>query len=265
MRFDSATIERLHHELEEIPTLYAQLPAVLTGEIRGQSGGPSVPGSRPPIAVTAHDLLDRRIKDAHQWATRDPITRDVANRWGVAPTLALWVRYAHAAMDTAGEAHTTIGDLRDAPVDTLTDHLKQLLPFVLTQPWARELTSDIRTLWRRLRRELGIRPEFRPKCRWCAYRCEPQDEGTWYLCPNCGADFTWLGEIAALVTLQNATAQQIAGQLGISSERIRQWASRGLVTKVGKRNGQPLYSVDAVARVYRDISARRIKVPERVC
>ena len=50
---NSAAVQKFHDDLAEIPTLYADLPAILTG-IKGQSGGVHTPpGSKPPLAGTA--------------------------------------------------------------------------------------------------------------------------------------------------------------------------------------------------------------------
>jgi len=261
---NSVAVQKLHDDLAEIPTLYADLPAILTG-IKGQSGGVHTPpGSKPPLAVHVVDLLDTRLKGAQQWRTEtDPRGRDVLDRYGVIPRVGLWVRLVGDEADEAGEHPFDMDDADWTNLEALCKALKAATSWLITQQWVTELAQDMAALRSELRSALGIRPEFIPKCRYCRNTTQPQDNGTWFRCPACGADFTWQGEVAALIAVQDATGPQVAAQLGISWERIRQWKARGLVTKVGKdARGRDLFSIDAVARVYRDISAGKISIKE---
>ena len=271
---NSSAVLKFHDDLAEIPTLYADLPAILTG-IKGQSGGVHTPpGSKPPLAVHVVDLLDTHLKDPSEWAETDPRDRldedekkagiqRAVDRWGIVPRIAIWVRVIDEEMDEAGEHMLTLEDADWHDIGALCAAIKTATSWIITQQWVTELALDIRDMKGELRSTLGIRPEFIPKCRYCLNKCEPQDNGTWFRCPACGADFTWQGEVAALIAVQDGTGPQVAAQLGISWERIRQWKARGLVTKVGKdARGRDLFSIDAVARVYRDISAGKISIKE---
>ena len=271
---NSSAVQKFHDDLAEIPTLYADLPAILTG-IKGQSGGVHTPpGSKPPLAVHVVDLLDTHLKDPSEWAETDPRDRldedekkagiqRAVDRWGIVPRIAIWVRVIDEEMDEAGEHMLTLEDADWHDIGALCAAIKTATSWIITQQWVTELALDIRDMKGELRSTLGIRPEFIPKCRYCLNKCEPQDNGTWFRCPACGADFTWQGEVAALIAVQDGTGPQVAAQLGISWERIRQWKARGLVTKVGKdARGRDLFSIDAVARVYRDISAGKISIKE---
>ena len=64
---DSKSVERLHADLDEIPKLYADLPAIKTGVRTGGSGVHYPPGSKPPLSVQVVSLLDTRLKDASLW------------------------------------------------------------------------------------------------------------------------------------------------------------------------------------------------------
>jgi len=260
---NSAAVQKFHDDLAEIPTLYADLPAILTG-IKGQSGGVHTPpGSKPPLAVHVVDLTDLRVKDSREWLETDPRDRDVLDRYGVVPRIGLWVRLIDEEMTDAGEHTLTLEDWHWTNIAKLCEAIRLVTPWLIAQQWVTELADDMHALRSELRSALGIRPEFIPKCRYCRNKCEPQDGGTWFRCPACGADFTWQGEVAALIAVQDGTGPQVAAQLGISWERIRQWKARGLVTKVGKdARGRDLFSLDAVARVYRDISAGKITIKE---
>jgi len=260
---DSKAVERLHADLEEIPKLYADLPAILTGVKTGGSGVHYPPGSKPPLSVQVVSLLDTRLKDAAQWRETDPCGSDVLDRYGVIPRVGLWVRMIDEEADAAGEHMFTLDDADWRNLEALCKAIKAATSWIITQQWITELADDMGRIAAELRSTLGIRPEFKPKCRWCAYRCVPQDGGTWFLCPNCGADYTWQGEVSALLAVQDMTGPQCADHLGLTWVRIRKWHERGLLPSIGKdAHGRKLFAIDAVARVQRDIAARRIVMSE---
>ena len=274
---NSSAVQKLHDDLAEIPTLYADLPAILTG-IKGQSGGVHTPpGSKPPLAVHVVDLLDTHLKDPSEWAETDPRDRldederkagiqRVVDRWGVVPRIALWVRLIDEEMDEAGEHTLTLEAADWSSIVALCAAIRLVTPWLIAQQWVTELAQDMAALRAELRSALGIRPEFIPKCRYCRNKCEPQDGGTWFRCPACGADFTWQAEVNALLAVQEMTGPQCAMHLGMGPGgwgRIRQWQTRGLVKTIGKdTKGRNLFSVDAVARVLRKISAGEISIKE---
>jgi len=261
---NSAAVQKFHDDLAEIPTLYADLPAILTG-IKGQSGGVHTPpGSKPPLAVHVVDLLDTRVKGAQQWRTEtDPRGRDVLDRYGVIPRVGLWVRLVGDEADEAGEHPFDMDDADWTNLEALCKALKAATSWLIMQQWVTELAQDMAALRAEMRSTLGIRPEFIPKCRYCRNKTEPQDGGTWFRCPACGADFTWQGEVQALIAVQDMTGKQCAEHLGLAWPRIRKWDSLGLLKSVGQdARGRKLYSLDAVARVQRDIAARRITLKE---
>ena len=221
---NSAAVQKFHDDLAEIPTLYADLPAILTG-IKGQSGGVHTPpGSKPPLAVHVVDLLDTRSKDAHEWSQTDPRDKAVLDRYGVIPRVGLWLRMIDDEMPVNDPSRVALnitdGDWCNLGI--LCAAIKLATPWLIAQQWVTELAQDMAALRSELRSALGIRPEFIPKCRYCRNTTQPQDNGTGFRCPACGADFTWQGEVAALIAVQDATGPQVAAQLGISWERIRQ-------------------------------------------
>jgi predicted RNA-binding Zn-ribbon protein involved in translation (DUF1610 family) len=258
---DSKAVERFHADLDEIPLLFADLPPVLTG-IKGEgSGVHQPPSSKPPLSMQIVSLLDTSLKDAAQWQETDPRGRDVLDRYGVIPRVGLWVRMTAEEMDDAGEQHTALDDWQT--LGTLCGALKMYTGWLITQQWVTELAADMKALRSELEQATGVRKEFKPRCRWCHHLLEPQDGYSWFLCPACGADFTYQAEMRALLAVQDTTGPQVASLLGISWERIRQWKTRGLVTPTGRDSQRrDLFSIDAVAQVYRDISARRIVIDE---
>ena len=175
---NSAAVQKLHDDLAEIPTLYADLPAILTG-IKGQSGGVHTPpGSKPPLAVHVVDLLDTHLKDPSEWADTDPrdrLNKDekeagierAVDRWGIVPRIAIWVRVIDEEMDEAGEHMLTLEDADWYDIGALCAAIKTATSWIITQQWVTELALDIRDMKGELRSTLGIRPEFIPKCRYC--------------------------------------------------------------------------------------------------
>lgn len=258
---DSKAVQRFHDNLAEIPTLYALLPVILTGIKTGGSGVHFPPGSKPPLSVQVIALTDTQVKGADQWRETDPRDRDVLDRYGIVPRVGLWVRLVGDEADEAGEHPFSLDDAEWADIAKLCDALKASTAWLITQQWATELADDMGRIVAEMRTTLGIRPEYRPKCRWCAYRCVPQDGGSWFLCPNCGADYTWQGEVSALLAVQDMTGQQCADALGIPWPTIRTWHNRGLIASVGKdAYGRKLFSLDAIARVQRDIATRKVVI-----
>jgi len=263
---NSKAVEKLHADLDEIPKLYLDLPAILTGLKTGGSGVHYPPGSKPPLSIQVVALLDTRLKNCQVWLETDPRTTDTGDRYGVIPTIGLWARSIDDDLADAGEVPLGLDGDDWGNIATLCAAIKRATGWIIEQQWATEFADDIHGIRSELNQALGIRPEFIPKCRYCRNVTVPQDNGTWFRCPACGADFTWQAEVNALLAVQEMTGPQCAMHLGMGPGgwgRIRQWQTRGLVKTIGKdTKGRNLFSVDAVARVLRKITTGEISIKE---
>ncbi|MDO5533217.1 MAG: MerR family DNA-binding transcriptional regulator [Propionibacteriaceae bacterium] len=249
-------IEALREHLDRIPDRHTRASHMTTTTGTPEPGERPAgkPGSRAPLNLAVVHLADTRHKPG--WHGLDPQAQAVTSRFGVLPSLELWVRHVRDHMSNTG---TTYPPLAARPtVATECRWLADTLTYTLAHEWAPTLADDIRHLDSQLGAILGERPEYRPRCRVLGCQntdgtrtpLEPHDNATWYACPACGRQYTLAADLKALGQTQPAmTGPEVAQALGLSKHTIRSWASRGLLTHEGRdHKGRKVYDLDLVRR-----------------
>jgi len=251
-------IRTLRHLLDgdgpdTLADLYARLPAA-TEPARPDLGEPNdTPhrggyGSKALINLAVHHLRDQELKSG--WRALDPTRAPIITRLGVVPALLWWCHTIRQRM-TAARVTPPAGP-EAASVDAASGWLAGVLPFVLAQPWAPILVRDLFTIRDRMAAIVTGKRPYRPRCVDCpGVHLEPQDEASWWKCPNCGRDYTPQTGLGDLGRRQPpATAREIAGVLQISAGTIRTWKHRGLITTAGRDSrGRSLYYLADVKRI----------------
>jgi hypothetical protein len=261
---DSKAAERLADDLEAIPALFADLPAVKTGIKDPSNGTHTPPASKPPLSMEVLSLLDVARKGVEEWAETDPRGHDVLDRYGVIPHIGLWVRITIELMTGAGEHPPTVvywSDLTD-----LLGALKAATPWLITQQWSTELAKDLHALRAEIEQALGIKPVFEPRCRnlWCGTNhggvwlgtlLEAMDNGTWYLCPNCKRDYKFAEDLKALGGAQYLRGEEVAQLLDVPWSTLRYWKQEHWIRPIASTSeGIALFDLDQV-RAIRDTPA----------
>lgn len=249
---DSRAVKQFHADLDEIPILFANLPAVLTGIKGNGNGARRPPSSKPPLSVQVVSLLDTQLKDADEWHETDPRGRDVLDRYGVVPRVGLWVRMAIEEMDDAGEQHTRLDDWQT--LASLCGALKAYTSWLITQQWVTELVDDMKEIRSELEQATGVRKEFKPRCRnvFCGKTLEPQDNGSWYRCPFCEREYTVAADLVALGAAQYLRGEEVAQLLDIAWSTVRRFKAEGWIRPIEHTSeGVALFDLDQV-RVVRD-------------
>lgn len=251
-------IEALREHLGRIPERHhrAHRMTTATGTPEpGERPPAGKPGSRAPLNLAVVHLADRRHK--YGWDGLDPTRQAVTNRFGVLPSLEVWVRHVRDDMSNNGTSYPPLA--ARPTVATECRWLADTLAYTLAHEWAPALADDIRDLDSQLGAILGERPEYRPRCRVLGCEntdgtrtaLEPRDNATWYACPACGRQYTLAADLQALGQTQPAmTGPEVAQALGLSKHTIRSWASRGLLSHESRdHKGRKLYDLDLVRRI----------------
>jgi len=257
---DSKAVEKLHDDLEQIPTLYADLPAVKTG-IKGTSGGVhKPPASKPPLSIEVVTLLDIEKKDADQYHETDPrgknTATDILDRYGVIPRVGLWVRMIVEEMTDAGEHPPLIDGW--LTLAELCQAIKLATPWLIGQQWVTELAQDMHALRAEIEAALGISQEFHPKCRnlWCGALLEPMDNDSWYECPGCKRKYTIAADLKALGGAQYLRGEEVAQLLDVPWSTLRYWKQEKWIHPIAfTSEGIALFDLDQV-RIVRDTPAQ---------
>lgn len=251
-RLDSKAAEKLADNLDAIPALFADLPAVKTGIKNNNGGAHTPPASKPPLSIEVVTLLDTEKKDADEYQETDPRDRDVLDRYGVIPRLGLWLRIAIEQMTNAGEHVPDIDGWMN--LDTLCRSLSQVTSWVITQQWATAFAADMSALRAEIEAALGIAKEFKPRCRelWCGTLLDAMDNGSWYSCPGCKREYIIAEDLKALGDAQYLRDEEIAQLLDVPRSTVRYWKQVGWVHAIATTaSGVLLYDLDQV-RIVRD-------------
>lgn len=251
---DSKAVEHFHDDLETIPTLYADLPAVKTGIKSNGGGAHKPPASKPPLSIEVVSLLDIEKKDADQYHETDPrgknTATDILDRYGVIPRVGLWLRMIVEEMTDAGETPPAIAGW--LTLSDLCQAIKQATPWLLGQQWVTELAADMHALRAEIEAALGIAKEFHPKCRnlWCGTLLEPMDNGSWYSCPGCKREYVIAADLQALGGAQYMTAADVAQLLDTPWSTIRYWKQEKWIHPIAVTSeGIDLYDLDQVKAI----------------
>jgi len=249
---DSKAVEKLHDDLEQIPSLFADLPAVITGIKDPSNGARKPPASKPPLSIEVVTLLDTEKKDADEYHETDPRGHDVLDRYGVIPRVGLWLRMTSEEMTDDGQ--TTPEITRFMTLAELCQTLKGASSWIITQQWSTELAADLHALRSEIEAALGIAKEFHPKCRnlWCGTLLEPMDNGSWYSCPGCKRDYKIGADLQALGGAQYLRGEEVAQLLDIAWSTVRRYKAEGWVRPIAfTAQGVALFDLDQV-RVVND-------------
>ncbi|MBI4900925.1 MAG: MerR family transcriptional regulator [Actinobacteria bacterium] len=224
---DSQAVTRFHNDLGLIPQRYSELPNVITG-IKGLgAGSPNPAESKAPLSVGVIHLLDTAI-----------------------PRVGMNLRMIVEEMNDDGQQAPSID--RWMSLTELCETIRQTSWWLKDQPWATEVTKDLHALRVEMEQALGITQEYLPRCRTCDARVEPQDNGSWYLCVDCGRQYVIAEDLKALGAAQYLRAEEVAQLLDIPWSTLRYWKRVGWVRPIETTAaGIALYDLDQV-RVVRD-------------
>lgn len=214
----------LEHHLAELPVLH-DLLLKHEGDLlaHGERGSDHAPLAHYPADLDVIDLANDRPKwlrdysgpESDDQAERARFARLVCGgqrRHGVLQELAGWVRLADGEMHDAGVTHVLPAE--HPTVATEAGWLAAHIDWLVRQPWADELATDLAALARDLRALVGDRPL--------------DDHLVWGTATHCGH------------------------LLGIPASTIRSWAARGLLAPVrSDRRGLPVYLIADVAAARR--------------
>jgi len=246
---------------DTLANLYGRLPAATESAQPDLGEANDVPhrggyGSQALINLTVHHLRDQEMKTG--WRNLDPTRAPIITRLGVVPALAWWCRKVQARM-TAARLDPPAGP-GSATINDEAAWLAGVLPFILAQPWAPILARDLFTIRDRMVAIVTGKQPFRPRCLDCrSVHLEPQDEASWWKCPNCGRDYTPQTGLGDLGRRQPPMpAREIAAVLQISPGTIRTWKHRGLIATAGHDpRGRSLYYLADVTRVLGQTTVER--------
>lgn len=220
-----ARLERVRLLLLALPDQLVALVDVLArGGRRADLGMPGRPrgarGGSSPLREGVLDLLDDREKEAEL----DPIAaaadaRESGRRRGLVPTLAGWVRFAHAEMVDAG---VECRDPAEPPsVVSACGWLLGHWEWIERQQWVVELVDELESIGRDVRGFLGAADEFVPTCSTCG-RALAVTVGM-ARCGTCGetrAD----GRLSLLERAHEPLpTREAAAAAGVSRETVQRW------------------------------------------
>lgn len=220
-------LARAKADLLALPDLVAELALCLTERGAPSDGGghAKVTGSPAPMRLDVLHLVDEREKPL--WWGEDPREADLQDRYGVLWSLASWSRVISDEMPDApylAETPTVVSEVQ---------YLASAWDWISQQQWADELCQDVSSLAAQCRSSLGIRREYRPRCRYCRNTVVPVDAdgqpSTWDLCAygrctGCEATFAPGPELATLGKVQAPmTLTEVAETTGIPRATLRKW------------------------------------------
>lgn len=217
---NDAARSQLEHDLAALPELHDLLLAHKNDLLARGERSPDDPAIRYPADFDVIDLADTRPKigdyePRDDQAERARFARLVCGgqrRHGVLQELAGWVRLADGELHDEGAAHAFPAE--HPTVATEAAWLAEHIDWLVRQPWADELATDVAGLVRDLRDLVGDRPL--------------SDELVW------------------------GTATHCARITGVPAPTIRVWASRGLLAPVATdHRGIPVYLIADVAAARR--------------
>lgn len=133
------------------------------------------------------------------------------------------------------------------------------------EPWAADLLTETRRLWRELRAICGYREVWLPHCRTCGDRIRLYDSDGHEIdpqrlqseglildhteCAGCGHIIEPGLELEHLARVRYYTLPELAAITGLPSATLYRWADRGLIKPVDHRHHQKLYSHDEIRQV----------------
>ena len=247
-------------DLVALPELAAELARCLTERptLAGAIG--KISGSPALIRLDVLHLLDGRRKPG--WDGADPRIEKYADWLGITPLLESWVRVLWEELPEILELTET------ATVRSECAVLVEYWPFIEGQRWGEELAEDVIRAAETVRRALGIRPEYRPRCRWCPkdpvtgkrplvhpVEAKTQAITTWEacaygLCSRCGRTYPKGPALDALAQVQEPLPlAEIADLIGVPVKTLHRWHADGLIAPVEGGRRRWVYDLAAVRAV----------------
>lgn len=248
-------------DLTQLPGMLDELSRCLTE--RGAPGGgkPSkVSGSPAPLRLDVLHLVDDRRKPG--WDGEDPRLRQLEDRYGATATLETWTRVVCEEMAEPPDMAEVASVRSEASV------LLEVWPWIEDQDWAEELADDVTHLTARVRAALGIRSEYRPRCRYCRSAVVPVEAQThtittWEacafgLCSGCKAEYPKGPALDALGQVQDPLPlKDVAEITGISIKTLYRWQEAGDIKAETDRKKGNLFDLAAVRAVATRIYGRQ--------
>jgi hypothetical protein len=238
--------------LTALPALVEELARLIADRHHDVIGYRSkVAGSPAPLSIPIVHLVDDRHKPG--WEGEDPRVQDLGDRYGITPTLESWVR-------VLWEELPELLELTETPtVRGECDVLVEYWPFIEAQNWATELADDVQRIMGAVKAQLGIRPEYRPRCRKCGSNVIPVDADrtltSWEACAYgacTGCEWTYPKGPAldALARVQEPmTLQAIADTIGVPLKTLHRWHTDGLIVPDGDQKRGRRFDLSAVTGV----------------
>lgn len=250
-------------DLVELPELMETLDGCLTErQPTVGGGGGKVSGSPAPLRLDVLHLSDTRRKP--DWDGVDPRLEKLGDRFGVVASLESWTR---VVCEEIGPDRPDMAEV--ATVRTECSVLLEVWDWIEDQQWAEELAEDVSKLTGRVRAALGIRPEYRPRCRYCRNRVKPVDADgnltswdacAYGACTGCPEKYPPGPALAALAAVQAPIAlKEIAEQLSMPLRTLQRLAERQVIKPApdqhGKRRGR-LFDLAEVRDAIKNLPGR---------
>lgn len=247
-------------DLATLPDMLDELGRCLTERGAANGGQPmKVSGSPAPLRLDVLHLVDQRRKPG--WEGEDPRLRQLEDRYGATATLESWTRVV------CEEMRTDRPEMADNPtVRTEASVLLEVWPWLEDRQWAENLADDVTHLANRVRAALGVRAEYRPRCRYCADVVEPVEAETHHvtsweacaygLCKGCRKTYPKGPALDALGQVQEPLPlKDVAEMTGLPLATLYRWYVVGAISPAngGPKRGKlfDLAAVRAVAtRIY---------------
>lgn len=252
------------------------------GKGRAKSGRKINP-SRPPTRLEVADLVDTRLKDfdvaagidvtdlriRYQPPNNDPIQSlneerhetyvdRLGHRVGVPATIQLWVMMCRGEMFDQGlkPAECCAAD-DDHNVDGETSWLADHVDWIVDRH--PDFPDDVKRMYHSLLRATGENPEKIQTCPRCGWTVVPRLQGEYHACTGCGRTWTVANEIRRLQRTQEgqASAADIAAELGITTRTIRAYKQAGRIMATGRRGSADLFQIDQVRRAHEKAQRNR--------